>query len=94
MKGSSAYVEVADNLFGTHRPALFKSVPDNKFELLVLKQRDGRWPIALEFDFDPDTAQIWSGREVPFGSSAESAGGQMEDFIAGPKREKKSWRRD
>lgn len=94
MKGSSAYVEVADNLFGTHRPALFKSVPDNKFELLVLKQRDGRWPIALEFEFDPDTAQIWSGREVPFGSSAESAGGQMEDFIAGPKREKKSWRRD
>lgn len=94
MKGAGTYVEVADTLFGTHRQALFKAVPDDKFELLILKQRKGgRWPVALEFDWNPDTGQVWGGVEVDFDSKEDAPGGAMEAFIQGPKERKKGgWR--
>jgi len=89
VKGSKAYIEVADTVIGTHRPALFKAVPDNVFEMIILKQRYGRWPIAIEYDWEADTGQISNGREVPYESADSSGGGMMESFIGTPGSGKK-----
>jgi replicative DNA helicase len=66
IKGSGAWTEIADNIFGIHRPALWKSVPDNVLEIDVLKQRYGRWPLAVEFDWDPDRGMISGGIPVEY----------------------------
>jgi len=62
LKGSSAYVDVGATIVAPHIPARFKNVPDDKFELHVLKTRFGP-PFGLEFDWDPDTGQVWGGRD-------------------------------
>lgn len=78
IKGSGAYVEIADTILGTHRPALWKPVDDNVMEVDVLKQRYARWPIAIEFDWDGDLGMITNGREVPY-EQGGSAGGEGFD---------------
>jgi replicative DNA helicase len=70
IKGSGAWTEVPDNIFGVHRPALWKPVPDNVLEIDVLKQRYGKWPLAVEFDWDPDRGQISGGRSVEYDQAA------------------------
>jgi replicative DNA helicase len=87
VKGSKAYVEVADTMFGTHRPALFKNVPDTVFELDVLKQRYARWPIAIEFDWSADMGSIANAREVPYDSVSETSD-VMSEFLSTPKGRK------
>lgn len=82
-KGSSTWVEIADTMFGTNRPALWKQVEDTTFELIVLKQRHGRWPIGYEFDWDADTGGITNGREVEY-----SRPGEMNDLDEALAREK------
>jgi replicative DNA helicase len=64
VKGSGAWTEVPDNMFGTHRAAQWKHLPDDKFEVGVLKQRYGRWPLAVEFDWDGDTGSVSGGRSI------------------------------
>jgi hypothetical protein len=54
IKGSSAWVDVADTIIGVHRPSLWKNVDDDTVELDLLKQRWGKWPVAVEFDWDGD----------------------------------------
>jgi hypothetical protein len=66
IKGSGAWVEVADNIIGVHRPALWKPVTDNVLEIDVLKQRYGKWPLAIEFDWDPDRGMVSGGRSVEY----------------------------
>lgn len=84
IKGSGAWVEVADTIIGTHRPALWKAVDDVTFEVDVLKQRWGPWPMAIEFDWDSDKGSIEGGVTVPYDqpSAAPDAGGN--DFLAAP----------
>ena len=64
IKGSAAWVEVADTIIGVHRPALYKNIPDDKLELILLKQRYGKWPIGTEMDWNPTTGQISGGRDI------------------------------
>lgn len=74
LKGTSAWVDIADNIFGIHRKALWKNVADDTLEALILKQRWGKWPIAVEFDWVADTGQISNGRSIPYtmpGTSSE-----------------------
>jgi replicative DNA helicase len=66
IKGPSAWLEICDNVIGVHRPALWKDVEDTDIEIDVLKQRYGRWPIAINFKYDPDTFALHSGKEVPY----------------------------
>lgn len=73
IKGSGAWFEVADNLFGTHRPALWKAVPDDKIEIAVLKQRWGKWPLCVEFAWDPDRGMISGGRSVAYEHAGEAS---------------------
>jgi len=66
IKGSGAWTEIADTIIGVHRPALHKDVPDASVELLILKQRYGKWPLAVEFEWDPDLGRVWGGKSIPY----------------------------
>ncbi len=73
VKGSSAWVEVPDTILGWHRPALFKSVPDDRMECIFLKQRWGKWPLAVEFDWDSEYGSITNGRSLEYARPGEIA---------------------
>ena len=79
VKGSSAWVDVADTLIGWYRPALHKSVPDDLIQALVLKQRYGRWPLAVEFDWEPEFGWLGRGRSIEY----DRPGEQGEDGFLG-----------
>lgn len=73
IKGTGAYVEVPDLILAPHRPALWKRVEDDKLELIVLKQRAGRAPLAVEFDWDPDRGAIWGGKSIEYARPGEES---------------------
>jgi len=81
IKGSGAWVEIADTIVGVHRPALWKNVDDVTIELDVLKQRWGPWPMAVEFDWDSDKGSITGGKTVDYDSPSGDAS-QMDEFLA------------
>lgn len=86
IKGSGAWVEIADTILGVHRPALWKPVDDVVLEIDVLKQRWGPWPLAVEFDWDSDRGSISGGTPVSYDQpSAAPEGAQVpfDDFAAG-----------
>lgn len=93
VKGSGAWTEIADNMIGVHRPALWKSVPDNTLETIVLKQRYGVWPLAVEFDFDPTLGSIAGGRPVKYDMLAGDAD-EGTDFLSSKARPGKKRRGD
>lgn len=64
--GSSAWVDIADTILGVHCPALWKDVPNDTIETLVLKQRWGKWPVCVSHSWDPDRVTIEKGHEVPY----------------------------
>jgi replicative DNA helicase len=66
VKGSGAWTEVADTMIGLNRPALWKELTDDKLEALILKQRHGTAPLAVEFDWNPDQGRVWNGRSIPY----------------------------
>lgn len=82
-KGSAGVVEVADTMIGVYRPAVHRSVEDNVMELILLKQRKGRWPFAVRFDFDPVRVQIAKGREVAYLRPGEDG---LDDVVDRPGR--------
>lgn len=90
IKGSSAWVDVADTILGVHLPALWKDVPDDTIELLVLKQRFGTAPLAVEFRWDGDLGELWDGRSVPFRQTAETVedGPGLDGFVTSKTRRK------
>lgn len=89
VKGSGAWVEVADNMIGVHRPALWKPVTDDVLELDVLKQRYGKWPAAIEFVWDGDKGSIEGGRHVEYDvASSGKSGNPIDDIAREPKSRK------
>ena len=80
LKGSGTWVEVPDTIMGVHRPALWKNVDDDTLEILVLKQRKGKWPLAVEFDMEPDAATLTNGRSVEFKREQALHGG-VDEFL-------------
>lgn len=73
IKGSSAWVEVPDTILAPHRPALFKRVDDDTLEVVVLKQRDGVWPMAIAFDWNAEYGSIQGGRSIVYDMFDEAA---------------------
>ncbi len=55
------------------------SLGDHTLEILILKQRDGVWPVHLEFDWDGNRAQLSGGRELQLGAS--QTGEAVDDFL-------------
>jgi replicative DNA helicase len=85
LKGSGAWVEVPDTIMAVHRPALWKDIPDDTLSVFILKQRHGPWPLAVEFDWNPDFGSIRNGRSVDYkhpgsGDLTESTTTTMRDF--------------
>lgn len=75
IKGSGAWVEVADTILGVHRPALWKPVDDIVLEIDVLKQRWGPWPMAIEFTWDSDKGLISGGATVSYDQPSSAPAG-------------------
>ena len=74
IKGSGAWVEIADTIIGVHRPALWKPIPDDVLELDILKQRYGEWPLAIEFAWDPKRGIISGGTAIDYDVVSRSGG--------------------
>lgn len=96
IKGVGTFVEVADLIFGVHRDAQFKDVPDNTIELICLKQRKGRSNWAVRFGWAGDVCEISGGEEVPYnpGLEATSDYGDIADPSAIRTSPRKLNRRD
>lgn len=88
IKGSGAWTEVADTILGIHRPALWKAISDNVLEIDVLKQRHGKWPLAVEFDWDPERGMIAGGRTVEYemSSGRDPSSNPIDTKIREPKQ--------
>jgi hypothetical protein len=81
IKGSGAWVEIPDTIIGVHLPSLWQgNLPDNVIELILLKQRYGKWPLAIEFDWDGDRATLTNGRQVDLTTTNDPAG-SFGDYI-------------
>lgn len=71
--GSGAWLDVFWTVLAPHLPAKWKDVPDNSLELFILKQRNGPWPIGIEFGWDPDTGQITGGKHFDVKNAVETS---------------------
>ncbi len=91
LKGSTGVVEAASTVLGIYRPAFYKSVPDNKLELHLLKQRYGRYPQAVECDWDPEYGAIENGRTIEVERPGEK--GAVESFLDDAERAGKRGKR-
>jgi archaellum biogenesis ATPase FlaH len=82
IKGSGAWIEIPDTILGVYRPALHKAVPDTTIEIDVLKQRFGKWPIAIQFDWNGDLGDLSGGHTVVYDAPGASGGtGELNDFL-------------
>lgn len=96
VKGSGAFVEVPDLLFGVHREAQFKRVPDDSLEVICLKQRMGKAFWSVRFDWAGEMSLITGGEEVPYdpGLEASREFGDVADIQVKPTQRRKPSRRE
>lgn len=89
IKGSGALIEVPDTIIAPHIPALWKQCDDNTLEMFILKQRFGKWPLGIEFDWDGDKGLISGGRSISY----EQPGDGGDEFLDFPAPKSKQGRR-
>lgn len=78
IKGSSAWVDVADTILGIHIPGLMSRVARNVFQVHILKQRYGIWPLTVEYKWDGDLVKMTSPQLVwnaAYGDETRAQGG-------------------
>lgn len=64
LKGTGGYVEVADLIFGLFRSAIYEMherVVDSTIEVICLKQRKGKFPWKIIFDWDGSCGRVSGG---------------------------------
>lgn len=66
IKGSSEWFSVADQIIAWHRPGQWKEIPDDTLESLILKQRFGPWPLAVELEWDGEYGYVGKARSIAF----------------------------
>lgn len=71
--GAGAWLDTFWTVIAPHLPAKWKAVTDDTLEIIILKQRNGPWPIGIEFDWDPDTGQISGGRSIDVKNPIETS---------------------
>lgn len=71
IKGTGAFVEVADQIFGVHRDAQFRAVTDDTIEVICLKQRKGESNWCVRYDWGKECGLITNGRTVPYDPGLE-----------------------
>lgn len=79
VKGSTGYIEASDTCVAPYRPYLYRSVPDDKIELHILKQRHGKWPQVVECDWDPEYGLIEGGRTIAVERPGEK--GEVDNYL-------------
>jgi KaiC/GvpD/RAD55 family RecA-like ATPase len=87
IKGTSAWVDVMDTIMGIYLPGLQKKLAQSTAEIHILKQRYGEWPIAVEYDWDPEVVGLANPRFVeyrPGDASADRPKGPVDSFLDGP----------
>jgi len=90
--GSGAWTQVADTILAPYRPGQWKSVLDDKIEINVLKQRWGRWPLCISYDWDGDKGSLANARSVAYEHPSEGGVGGVEDVFQAPEAgKKKRW---
>ena len=79
-KGSGAWIECPDMVLATDRDGLWKDLKDDKMTVCILKQRFGKWPLAVEMPFDPDKGKLEEGRSVKYAPyDGESSAGAVKE---------------
>ena len=88
LRGTGAWWDVGDTIFGTYRPGQWKAVPDDIIEVSILKQRWAPWPLAVEVEFNPDKALFGRGTSVPYDQpgAAREAPNELDAFTGGGKK--------
>lgn len=81
VKGSKSFVEIADTLISPWRVAQGKQVEDTTAELIILKQRYGPAPLAIECDWDEQRGSFENGRTVAYEHASER-GGLLGEFVS------------
>ncbi len=90
--GSGAWLDTPWTILAPHIPAKWKNVTDNTFELHILKQRNGPWPIGIEFEWVPDTGQISGGRSFNTKITGETSDPAFGDGkMGGVKKSTANW---
>jgi replicative DNA helicase len=83
LKGSGAFFESADSVIGIHRQALWKDVEDDTMEMIILKQRYGGGPYAVEFNWNPALRSLKGGRSTKYDfSDSEGNEATLSNFKA------------
>jgi replicative DNA helicase len=80
VKGNSAWIDIADTVLAWYRPSLHKNVPDDVIQALILKQRYGAWPLAVEFDWNPEFGFVGNGRSIEYDRPGQE-GGEMDGIL-------------
>lgn len=90
--GSSGWINDTDNVIAMHRRGLYESVPDDKIEFHVLKQRYGVFPQVVECDWDAEYGFIGDGQTLELAKPGERS--EVDSFLDTPKQgSKKGGRR-
>lgn len=74
--GTGDWINKADNAF-----AVWADREKHKLEVHILKQRHGRWPLAVELDCDFEFSRIGKGRSIVVKDDGERS--EMDEFLGG-----------
>lgn len=80
LMGSTGWINVGDTVIGIHARHLFESVPAEKIEFHILKQRFGRWPLTVECDWDGEYGAIEGGRTMQLALPGER--GEVDEWLS------------
>lgn len=83
IKGGTHWINAPDTIIAPHIPGKVKHVPMDTLEIHILKQRDGDWPIAVEFDYDPTTGVVTNGRSLDMSTIDDAPEGSFAAWAAG-----------
>jgi len=86
IKGTAAYVEVPDMVFGVHRRGQFKNIPDSTVETINLKQRSGESFWDIEWDWHPSICGLNNPRQIDYDPGLENE--SNKDKISSIKEDK------
>lgn len=72
--GTQAWVDISDTILGVHLPARWKPIADDTMEISLLKQRFGKWPLNIQFQWNGDLMSIAKGVDVDFEHETQEKG--------------------
>ena len=78
ISGSGAWIDAADTCLAFHRPGVYAG-EDTRLECHVLKQRNGPWPLAVEFDWEGEFGLIENGRTLSLAKPGEKT--ELDSFL-------------